>query len=241
MEPSIYTDRAALYDLIYDWKPYAAECEVIAARLNRLGVPDGSRVLDAACGTGNHIARLSPRFEMSGFDLSEGMIALARGKLPHVPLFRADLARFTVDRPHDAILCLFSAIGYVFPEARLRSAAGCLFAAVRPGGVLLVEPWFTPETWNAGRPHVIKYSSPDLCLARAAVADRDGDLAVMDMHWLVARRGQPVEHFVDTHRVWLAPTATLLAAFTDAGFEAAFDPNGLMDGRGLVVARRPSV
>ena len=43
------------------------------------------------------------------------------------------------------------------------------------GGVLVIEPWITPEDWRVGEPHLQTYDSPDLKLARANVARREGD------------------------------------------------------------------
>jgi len=50
----------------------------------------------------------------------------------------------------DMIMCLFSAIGMVKTYARLERALVCMGRHVRPGGVLIIEPWFTPDSWRAG-------------------------------------------------------------------------------------------
>jgi hypothetical protein len=70
------------------------------------------------------------------------------------------------------------------------------------------------------------------------VAKIDGDLSVLEMHWLVARRDQDVEHFVELHELCLHSPDVMRAALVDAGFEARFEPVGLMPGRGLYIARK---
>ncbi len=233
----LYGSRAALYDLIYAWKDYDAEIERIHALLGGLGVPDGGTLLDAGCGTGKHLAGLAKWYRASGFDGAEPMLAIARQRID-APLWRADLADFAVPEPVDAATCLFSAIGYLPDEASLRASAACFARAVRPGGALLVEPWLTVETWDTGRPFAQSTTRPEVAVARVNVAERDGDFAVMNMRWLVAPRGGPIEQWEEHHRMWLCPHETLLAAFSDAGFDCRIDPDGLMPKRGLLVGVR---
>ncbi len=236
----MYRDRAELYDLIYHWKNYQAEAARVREKLAAEGIPDGSRVLEAACGTGSYLQHLRESYDLTGFDRSEEMLAIAREKLPAgLTLFRADMAGFTVDRPYDALLCLFSSIGYLYPEARLRAAAKCFADAVRPGGVLVIEPWIAPEEYRPGYGSIQTYDRPELKLCRASLGQRDGDIAVMDFHWLVLRTGaDAVEHLVDVHRMWLCPRELMLRVFREAGFECRLDPEGLMPGRGLIIGRR---
>lgn len=235
----MYTDHAHLYDRIYHWKNYAKEAEVVLGVLDRFGIPRRSRVLDAACGTGAHLVHLAEHYRVLGFDQAAPMIEEARAKLPDAELWTADLVDFTVDEPVDAAVCLFSAIGYLLDEPSLRASAAAFAAAVRPGGVLLVEPWLPPEQFHAGRPHLqLGDDDPDLKIVRASVSRVEGDVAVMDMHWMIARRDQGVQYFVDTHRLWLCPHDLLREIFEDAGFEAHLSTEGFMKDRGMLVGRR---
>lgn len=239
--PDIYESRAELYDLIYHFKDYAAEARRVEAVLASLGVHPGARVLEGAMGTGGHAVHLAQRYDYAGFDLSPTLLAIARRKLPDAPLTVADLRSFQVDRPVDAFMCLFSSIGYLLDADALAACAQSVAAAVRPGGALLIEPWFTRDRWQAGRPTLQTYDSPELKIARASVSGlEDGDIAVTPMTYLVVRSGQPIETFSEVHRLWLAPTEILLATFGSAGFEVRFESDGLMRGRGLLVGtRRP--
>lgn len=234
---ALYGELACYYDAIYHQKDYVAEADALHARLQFMGIPGGARILDAGCGTGAHLVALSRFYEVDGFDKSPAMVALARIKAPRAHLFEADLASFAVDRPYDAALCMFSSIGYLSSAAALEASARCFAAAVRPGGVLLIEPWLTVEHWEVGRPDVETFQTPDLALARAAVAAIRGDIAVVEMHWLIAERGRPVRHVVDLHEMWLCPHEVLKSAFDVAGFDVSLEPGGPHD-RGLLVGRR---
>jgi hypothetical protein len=146
---------------------------------------------------------------------------------------------FAIAQPCDALLCLFSSIGYVFPEERLRAAARCFGSAVRKGGVLIVEPWLNAETFVPGRQSMQTFQNDELCLCRLAIGRREGDLSIFDFNWLAAERdGKKVEHFVDRHELWMYSTETLLRAFGDGSFDRRYEANGLMKERGLIIGRR---
>jgi SAM-dependent methyltransferase len=238
-DQGMYGHRAKYYDAIYHWKKYDQESLRLRELLAAEGVRDGERIIEAACGTGSHLVHLKQWFEVSGFDISEDMLRIARAKLPGVKLFRADMADFAIEEPCDALVCLFSSIGYVFPEERLRAAARHFARAVRRGGVLIIEPWLNPETFVPGRQSMQTFSNDDLCLCRMAVGQREGERSIFDFNWLAVERDRKaVEHFIDRHELWLYSTDQLLNAVGDAGFECRFEVDGLMKERGLIVGRR---
>jgi SAM-dependent methyltransferase len=250
--PPLYTERAELYDLVYQWKDYRYEAARVRALLREAGVGEGARVLEAACGTGSYLAELAGDHEVAGFDLNEGMIAQARRKLPEVPLWQADMLSVEpqqVGGRYDAVLCLFSSIGYLWPQDRLVEGLRRLADLVRPGGALILEPWVRPEAWVEGRATLQTAGQPDLdadpveiYVARAGVSSsREVDglrISVMELHYLVARAGQGVEHFVEQHELWLCPKQTLLEAVEQAGLVPRWLEDGLSAGRGLIVAIR---
>lgn len=234
-----YRRRAKYYDPIYHWKDYAAEAARLRQVLHGEGIADGARLLEAACGTGSHIVHLRAWYEIEGFDRSAAMLEIARTRLPGSRLFEADMTSFTVERPFDALLCLFSSIGYLRDNASLRAAAARFAAAVRPGGAIIIEPWLPPEVYQPGRLTMQTFESPDLKLCRMVIAHREADMAVMEFHWLAAETGAAVvEHFIDRHELRLCPHEMLARAFGEAGFDCRIEPHGLMKERGLLIGRR---
>jgi ubiquinone/menaquinone biosynthesis C-methylase UbiE len=237
MEEGMYGRRAEYYDAIYAWKDYAREADAVHERLSSLGIADGGSVLDAACGTGAHLVHLARWYRVSGFDQSPSMLAIARKKAPAATLVQAELAQFAVD-PVDAAVCLFSSIAYLESVERLRASAACFARAIRPGGVLLVEPFVTPDKFTAGAIHMHTFDGPDLKLCRMSRASRTGDVAEIDFDWLALARGAEPDRFHERHALWLMSSEVLLDAFHAAGFDASFDENGLMPNRGLLIGRR---
>jgi daunosaminyl-N,N-dimethyltransferase/N-dimethyltransferase len=230
----MYGDRAELYDLVYSGRDYAADAERLHGILEAEGVADGGRFLEVACGTGIYLVEFSRWYEVVGLDVSPAMLEIARGKLPDVELLEEDMSDFEVEGAFDAVGCLFSSLGYLRTGTALAGAAASFARALRPGGILLVQPWIFREDWREGEPHLQTYDSEDLKLCRANVAKSEGDEAVLNFHWLVVRRGESIEHFTERHRLRFWTREEMTGAFEEAGFDVRFEP----EGRGLFVARR---
>src|SRR5438067_67243 len=147
----MFTRSAQLYDAIYSFKDYEGE----ATRLDELireRKPDARTLLDVACGTGKHLEYLRTRYDVEGLDLDPELLAIARERLPDVPLHEGDMRDFDLGRRFDAVTCLFSAIGYMLTVEELAAAVASMARHLEPGGVLLVEPWLEPEA--VVTPHV---------------------------------------------------------------------------------------
>src|SRR6476620_9060643 len=197
-----YTSRTELYDLEYSFKDYAGEVATVE-RIVRERNADATTLLDVACGTGKHLEHLRTRFECEGTDLDEGLLNVARQRVPGVPLHHADMRDLGRGRQFDVVTCLFSAIGFVGGPDGLTAAAHTFARHLNPGGVALIEPWVTPDVWVPNRPHLLTYEEPELMLARATVSGlRDERVSTTEMHYVVATPAG-VEHFVEHHDLYL--------------------------------------
>ncbi len=172
---------------------------------------------------------------VDGLDLEPLFLEIARAKVPSGRFVPGDMADFDLGRQYDAVLCLFSAIGYLREDARLVSALRCFGRHLRPNGVALVEPWFTPEEWRVGAIHMQTAETSEIKVCRMNVSGREGRDAVMPFHYLVATPAG-IESFQEEHRMALRTRREMLAAFRQAGLAVRFDPVGLT-GRGLYVGR----
>jgi SAM-dependent methyltransferase len=230
----VFSRSARLYDAIYgsirDYPREAAELD----RLIQERRPGARTLLDVACGTGAHLEHLAGRYDVAGLDLDAEMLAVARERLPQASFHQGDMADFDLGRSFDAVVCMFSSIGYVRTEERLRSALAAMARHLQPGGVLVVEPWLSPDVWEDRHVGGVFVDEPKLKIARMNAARRDGDVSVVDFHYLVATPAG-VEHFTELHELGLFTVEQHLAAFRAAGLEAEHDPEGPM-GRGLYVA-----
>jgi len=191
-----------------------------------------------ACGTGNHIGFLKRRYAVEGLDLEPALLAIARRKHPDVRFHRGDMERFDLGRRFDAVICLFSAIGYMTTLSRLRRAVRTMARHLRPGGILIIEPWLTPERFEAGRADGILIAHPGLKIARMNTTRRTGGRgSILVFHHLVGQRGE-IRHFVERHLLGLFTLSEYAAAVRAAGLRAIVDRRGLT-GRGLLIGVAP--
>jgi ubiquinone/menaquinone biosynthesis C-methylase UbiE len=231
----MFTKSARLYDAIYlnMGKDYAAEAGKIHAFIQQHKQTDGNYLLDVACGTGLHIGPLGGFYQVEGLDLDVKMLEVARQKFPEITFHHADMMDFDLGYQFDVITCLFSSIGYVKTIPALNKAIANMTRHLKPGGVLLVEPWFTPENWKAGSVHATFVDKPDLKIARMNFSDSKDRLSFFTFHYLVATPAG-IEYFTELHELGLFTGDEYLEAFRTAGLDVTRDPTGL-DGRGLYI------
>jgi SAM-dependent methyltransferase len=228
----VFSRSARLYDAVYasirDYPREAAELD----RLIQERRPGARTLLDVACGTGAHLEHLTG-YEVEGLDLDPEMLGVARERLPNVPLHEGDVADFDLGKRFDAVVCMFSSIGYVRTEERLRSAVASMARHLEPGGVLVVEPWLSPEAWVDRHVGAVFVDEPELKIARMNVGEREGNLSIFEFEYLV---GTPngLERFNERHELGLFTVEQYLEAFRAAGLEVDHDPEGPM-GRGLYI------
>lgn len=219
------------YDAIYSWKDYAEEAQRLKRFIAQHKRSAGNALLDVACGTGGHIPYLRDDFAYEGLDLDPEMLALAGNRSPDIPFHQGDMVDFSLGRQFDVVCCLFSSIAYTRTVPRLCEAIATMAAHLRPGGVLVIAPFLTPDAWDPGHPYALFVDQPDLKIARMNVSRADGTVALLDFHYLVATP-EGVEHFIEHHELGLFTDAEYRAAFTQAGLDVTYDAEGLI-GRGL--------
>jgi ubiquinone/menaquinone biosynthesis C-methylase UbiE len=235
----MFTRSSAVYDAIHAQRFSASNAAgSIRTQIQATKQSEGKKLLDVACGTGAYLEHLRDQYEVEGLDLDPGMLAVARQRLPDVPLHEADLADFDLGRQFDVVLCLGSSVGYVATIPRLQYALATFARHTVPGGVVIVEPWFTPEAWETGRLSADFVDQPDLKIARILVSGREGAISMLDIHYLVGRPNG-VETFVEHHRLGLFTHDEYLSAFHAAGFAVIHDPGGPL-GRGLYIGTTTS-
>jgi ubiquinone/menaquinone biosynthesis C-methylase UbiE len=223
------------YDDIYGamGKDYIAEATRIHELIQRYKRSDGNTLLDVACGTGTHAGLLSERYKVEGTDLNASMLKVARKKHPAIRFTRSDMSSFDLGRQFDVVTCLFSAIGYMKTKTELQNAIESMGRHLLSGGILLVEPWFTPEQWNAGRVSTILVDKPDIKIVRMTRGGIRGNLSLLDFQYLVGT-SKGIKHIVEHHEFGLFSDAEYMDAFTQAGLPVIHDPEGV-DGRGLYI------
>lgn len=109
-----------------------------------LGLPKGARVLDLGCGWGRHSIPLGlAGYRVTGVDLSEPLLDKARQDAARagadVEWVRADVRQLRWTERFDAVISMFSSLGYWGSDTDDLHALQAAHAALRPGGLFLLE------------------------------------------------------------------------------------------------------
>jgi SAM-dependent methyltransferase len=223
---------AAWYDRFSE-KDYPGEARRIAT-LIRQHQPGARTLLDVACGTGRHLEQLRHQFVCEELDLDQGLLEVARQRLPGIRLTHADMADFNLGRHFDAVICLSGSVGYLGTVERLQAAVATMAGHLEPGGVLVVEAWILPEAWiEAAATRVNVVEEDDQRFVRVIAGSRQGAHSVLRMHYVVAAEGEIVTAD-ERHELRLFTKDEYLAAFAAARLQTTWDPEGLT-GRGLLI------
>ena len=145
----------------------APQCDFVASALE---LEPGARILDLCCGQGRHAVELARRgFSVTGFDLSGYLLGLAEDRAEKAEVacefVRGDMRELPWENTFDAVLNLFTAFGYLESDEEDERALQAIRAALRPGGLLLIDhhnrerttPWLGKgrKDWWEGDGHTV--------------------------------------------------------------------------------------
>ncbi len=102
------------------------------------------RVLDVCCGTGSMCDLLTREgMQMTGFDISGGMIEVARKKAEKarqdIQYFMADACDFDLGQKFDAAFSFFDSLNNITEPSRLQSALNHVAMHLEPGGSFIFD------------------------------------------------------------------------------------------------------
>lgn len=238
----MYSDRyVEIYDLLMRnrGKDYATQAAEVV-RMVRSGQPDAASLLDVACGTGLHLRHFATRFDhVVGLDQSEDMLNFARMRIPGLAVRCADMWRFEAGASFDAITCMF-ATPHLPSAAELDSMVDCFARHLAPGGVMVIEPWFTPEKFISGYVATDIINDGDRRVVRVSHSVRSADhhhQARMVVHYVEVAPELGIQHSTETFGMTMFTREAFEAAFARAGCVAEYLPPGDVFEWGLWIAR----
>lgn len=234
----MFSETAELYDLIYSrFKDYKKEVQQIVTLLKEIH-PNARTILDAGCGTGEHARILSHEhgYVVDGIDLEPAFVRIAREKNPYGLFLEADMVTFDLSKRYDVIVCLFGAIGYVRTLTKVAKTLKNFSDHLAEGGVILVEPWITPEQFEPGMVLVNTVETENLSVCRMSHSEVEGNLSRIRFEYLIGTR-EGITHRAEVHELGLFTVDEMVACFEKAGLSVRFDEKGLF-GRGLYTAKK---
>lgn len=231
-----YNLSAQHYDRVYSFKDYKADVQKLQSIFEKHASHKIETILEVACGTGNYLQFLQNEYTVEGLDISSNMVKEAQKKLPELNIQLGDMRQFDMHKQYDAVVCLFSSIAYMLNEADLTKAVNSMVKHLKPGGLLIIEPFVQKEKFTVGHLGVLNHEWEDLKISRHNTNTLDEhDICQMDFHYLVTSKEKGVQYFVEPHTFWLIPQTTMLNIMQKAGLKASFTFDGLIPDRGLFI------
>lgn len=233
---------AEQYDAFHAGKDYEREAHWLHELLSRLD-PSLHTLLNVACSTGAHDEHLCRFYEVDGLDPNADFLEAARRRNGNGTYQTGDMRSFRLDRLYDVVLCLFGSIGHVRTAADLQRALKTFHDHLTPRGVVVIEPWLTPDEWSTPSTQwhqsgnsALRIGSLSRCLTRHEEADA---ISVVEHHYLIGN-DDDVSYTTATEERGLFSQRQLESALVQAGFQAVQYENDGPTDRGLFVGRHSS-
>ncbi len=230
----MFLNTAQYYDSLYAFKDYEQESKEIRKSIKQLH-PSAESILDIGCATAEHLKHLSQFYKIGGIDLNSGLIKVAQEKIPDGNFWVRDMSNFCIDSRFDVVLCLYSAIGYVRTKKQVINTLECFKRHLNPGGLILLEPYYTPENLPTGIRGMLTVNKPDLKICRIGSSRLNGALESLEFQYLIATV-EGVEHLKEVHELALYSKDDMMSCFKQAGLIAQYESKGYY-GRGLYTVK----
>ena len=229
---NVFTKSAKYYDLMKSSKNYQEEANQIIDILNHYGIFSG-HILDLACGTGEHDKYLKSQFQTDGLDLNKDFVEIAKTKNPEGTYYTGNMIDFETNKAYDTVICLYGSIGYTKSLENLSKMISTCKMNLKKDGLLIIEPWYNPNNWEADIIHTTNVESESISITRMATGNRDGEII---FHYLIGEKGKGIEYFTETYEFGLFTHEELMDVFHKNKFDAVFISHTVQK-RGLYVAK----
>lgn len=231
----MFDSIAPYYDYYKLHRDYESEATEIHQAL--FENPSGRKsLLELGCGSGSLLMRLVKfDLDLSGLDASEGMLDVARAKLPKdVTLYNDSFSNFHSDNRYDGIIWIDGAIGYV-PPGELDSTLENISDQLNTEGKLLIEPWYSKSNWLPNTNHLITHTTDEgNIFIRMSHGNDDGSV---EFHHLFGT-AEGIEHYVSNTKFWLHEYQSVCNLLGSLGMDVCTVSATKTFKRGLILASK---
>jgi SAM-dependent methyltransferase len=140
----LYTDLAWTWPIISPWEEYIEETELFVERIKAASHDRVETVLNLGCGGGHNDNTLKNHFQVTGLDLSERMLDLARSLNAECTYLHGDMRTARLGTEFDAVL-VFDSLAHMLSKQDLKAAFETAFTHLKPGGVFCTYREFASE------------------------------------------------------------------------------------------------
>jgi len=216
----MYADLAWLFPIITPVEHYLDEAAEFVQAIQRHAQRPVRTLLNLGTGAGHNDHYLRRYFQVTGLDISETMLALARQLNPDVEYIVGDMRSADLPRRFDAVI-LADAASYLLSEADLQAAFLTAFRHLEPGGVFCTYAEETRERFVQNDTYTSTHRSGEVEVALVENfydADPGDSLFEMTFVFLIRQQGR-LRIEVDQHDAGLFPVETWRRLLAESGFQ----------------------
>ena len=220
-------DQCRLYaDLAWTWRrmspleEYEQEAEKLAQAIRQTSHRPVHTLLNLGCGGGHNDYWLKRQFDLTGIDLNEPMLELARELNPEVIYLTGDLRTIRLDKTFDAVVAADS-LAYMLTGADLCATFTTAFVHLKPGGVFCTYVETTPERFkqNATKSWTGDRGDDELVFIENSYDPDPADSIYETTFVYLIRREGKLTVEVDPHVCGIFSLETWQALLQSVGFE----------------------
>ena len=149
---AFYGDIAEWWPVISPPSEYVEEASLYVEMIRSAARRPVREILELGSGGGNNASHMKRHFAMTLVEPAEGMREVSRALNPESEHLPGDMRHVRLGRTFDAVF-VHDAIDYMITEDDLRAALRTAAVHLAPGGVALVAPDVTAETFEVGTEH----------------------------------------------------------------------------------------
>ena len=213
---------AEYYDLFNKGKDYGKECDFVQEVFRRFSGTPIKTVLDLGCGTGLHDKEFSERgYKITGLDLSEDMIEIAKERNPSVVFLAGDMSNFNLNKKFAAIITMFSAMGYLTENKQIEGFFKSVKNHLTENGLLILDVWNGLGVMNeipTSREKTIEIENLKITRKSFPNLDVKNHLNNVKFNVKVFENGKVIDDYDENHKVRFFFPQELGKYMEEAGF-----------------------
>ena len=213
-----YSELAWTEPIIAPPDEYAEETELLINAIKEHSTMEVKKLLHLGCGAGGNDYTFKKHFTVTGVDISEDMLKIARNLNPEVVYHHGDMRTIELGERYDAV-AIPDSIGYMVTEEGLKKAITTARKHLKPGGVLLIVA-STAEQFSQNN-FIYSGTRGDIEITvfeNNYIPEPDGNTYEATLVYLIRREGK-LEIYIDHHILGLFKLQTWLDLFQKAGFD----------------------